>query len=367
MLKKKMLRDIKENNRQFIAIFLMSFITLLAFAGIGSEVQGLQNNLDNYYNETNMADAYVFGEDFNKSLMKDCRNGLFWLDIHSKFPDIEPIPTKRLTPFADIDVTKKQRELLEEIITICSNNGIKYVVGPDLARRMFMTGNIGYTNSNREIFMDEENAARFESAFRNCDKQERSLISWKDSRKVKDMAMLYCDKGSVYCDFRDLEKWRDTGTCITIRILGNGAGLTGLKCRLLGRDAEKIQSEDLCYYTNVRGKRPVRHAFKHKLWEETCEIEMSGVVYTIPKAMTAKYVHKETDLGNVPPINSIFMYRSSDMSWDEISPLIDDAAYKALNWDKYFAARKQYRKIDGKVRGIWQTMLDIGNRYEQER
>lgn len=69
-----MLRDIKENNRQFIAIFLMSFITLLAFAGIGSEVQGLQNNLDNYYNETNMADAYVFGEDFNKSLMKDYKD-----------------------------------------------------------------------------------------------------------------------------------------------------------------------------------------------------------------------------------------------------------------------------------------------------
>ena len=74
MLFKKMLRDIKENNRQFIAIFLMSFITLLAFSGIGAEVQGLQNNLDHYYNETNMADAYAFGEDFNKSLVNDFKN-----------------------------------------------------------------------------------------------------------------------------------------------------------------------------------------------------------------------------------------------------------------------------------------------------
>ena len=41
-----MLRDIKENKMQFIAIFLMSFITLLAFAGIRSEVQGLQDNLN---------------------------------------------------------------------------------------------------------------------------------------------------------------------------------------------------------------------------------------------------------------------------------------------------------------------------------
>ena len=46
MLFKKMLRDIKENKMQFIAIFLMSFITLLAFAGIRSEVQGLQDNLN---------------------------------------------------------------------------------------------------------------------------------------------------------------------------------------------------------------------------------------------------------------------------------------------------------------------------------
>ena len=59
MLFKKMLRDIKENKMQFIAIFLMSFITLLAFAGMGSEVQGLQNNLHQYYNETNIADSYI--------------------------------------------------------------------------------------------------------------------------------------------------------------------------------------------------------------------------------------------------------------------------------------------------------------------
>lgn len=74
MLFKKMLRDINENKRQFIAIFLMTFITMLAFAGNGSEVQGLQNNLNDYYNETNMADAYVFGEDFNKSLVNEFKN-----------------------------------------------------------------------------------------------------------------------------------------------------------------------------------------------------------------------------------------------------------------------------------------------------
>lgn len=74
MLFKKLLRDFKENKKQFIAIFLMSFITLLAFSGIGSEVQGLENNLNNYYNQTNMADSYILGVDFNDSLMKDFKD-----------------------------------------------------------------------------------------------------------------------------------------------------------------------------------------------------------------------------------------------------------------------------------------------------
>lgn len=74
MLFKKLLRDFKDNRKQFIAIFLMSFITLLAFSGIGSEVQGLHENLDDYYNQTNMADVYALGIDFNDSLINDFKD-----------------------------------------------------------------------------------------------------------------------------------------------------------------------------------------------------------------------------------------------------------------------------------------------------
>lgn len=74
MLLKKLLRDFKDNRKQFIAIFLMSFITLLAFSGIGAEVQGLQNNLNDYYNQTNMANAYIVGTEFNDSLMNDFKD-----------------------------------------------------------------------------------------------------------------------------------------------------------------------------------------------------------------------------------------------------------------------------------------------------
>lgn len=85
MLFKKMLRDIKENKMQFIAIFLMSFITLLAFAGMGSEVQGLQNNLHQYYNETNIADSYIIGSNFNESVVKDIQDMNSTTGIESHF------------------------------------------------------------------------------------------------------------------------------------------------------------------------------------------------------------------------------------------------------------------------------------------
>lgn len=101
MLFKKMLRDMKEHKMQFVAIFLMSFITLLAFAGIGSEVQGLQDNLNNYYNETNMADAYVLGPDFNKSVVNDFKNLSSTTGIETQFvvksiADLKDEPTVTL-------------------------------------------------------------------------------------------------------------------------------------------------------------------------------------------------------------------------------------------------------------------------------
>lgn len=101
LLRKKMLRDIKENKMQFIAIFLMSFITLLAFAGIGSEVQGLQDNLNNYYNETNMANAYAFGSDFNESVVNDFKNINSTTGVESQFvvksiADLDNEPTVTL-------------------------------------------------------------------------------------------------------------------------------------------------------------------------------------------------------------------------------------------------------------------------------
>ena len=58
MLAKKMIRDIMKHKTQFLSIFLMAFLGVFVFAGIGSECVGLEVNVGNFYEDTNLADGW---------------------------------------------------------------------------------------------------------------------------------------------------------------------------------------------------------------------------------------------------------------------------------------------------------------------
>ena len=64
MLKRKMLRDITRHKSQFISIFLMAFLAVFIYAGVGGEWRGLQVSADSYYTETNLADVLVMGNGY---------------------------------------------------------------------------------------------------------------------------------------------------------------------------------------------------------------------------------------------------------------------------------------------------------------
>ena len=64
-LSKKMLRDIKINRTQFIAIFLMAFLGIFAYCGIYAEYYGLDQTSSAYYQQTNMADGWIYNTDFD--------------------------------------------------------------------------------------------------------------------------------------------------------------------------------------------------------------------------------------------------------------------------------------------------------------
>ena len=72
-LLKKMLRDFKDHKAQFISIFLMALIGVFAFTGISGEAAGLVNVSNHYYEDTNLADGWVYGEDIDEDILKDIK------------------------------------------------------------------------------------------------------------------------------------------------------------------------------------------------------------------------------------------------------------------------------------------------------
>ena len=68
-LSKKMLRDIKINRTQFIAIFLMAFLGIFAYCGIYGEYYGLVQTSDEFYTQTNLADGWIYNADFDDAAL----------------------------------------------------------------------------------------------------------------------------------------------------------------------------------------------------------------------------------------------------------------------------------------------------------
>ena len=74
MLFKKMLRDFKDHKIQFLSIFLMALIGVYGFTGISGEVVGLVDVSTHYYEDTNLADGWIYGEDLDNETFSDIRN-----------------------------------------------------------------------------------------------------------------------------------------------------------------------------------------------------------------------------------------------------------------------------------------------------
>ncbi len=76
MLKRKMLRDIRKNLSQFITIFLMVMIGIMAYSGIKAYMGGMKETADKFYSENNLFDLSVMGYLNHKDLeiIKDIEN-----------------------------------------------------------------------------------------------------------------------------------------------------------------------------------------------------------------------------------------------------------------------------------------------------
>ena len=61
MLKRKMFRDIYKNLSQFITIFLMIMIGIMAYSGIKAYMDGMTRTAFKFYSENNLFDLDVMG------------------------------------------------------------------------------------------------------------------------------------------------------------------------------------------------------------------------------------------------------------------------------------------------------------------
>ncbi len=70
----KMLRDIRKNLSQFITIFLMVAIGVMAYSGIEAYMNGMQKTADKFYTENNLQDLNVIGANFTVEDLEDIKN-----------------------------------------------------------------------------------------------------------------------------------------------------------------------------------------------------------------------------------------------------------------------------------------------------
>lgn len=69
-----MIRDLSDHKLQFIAIFLMIFLAVGTFVGIGSEGYGVEEQLNKYYDQTNMANVWLYNDNFDNIATEKIQN-----------------------------------------------------------------------------------------------------------------------------------------------------------------------------------------------------------------------------------------------------------------------------------------------------
>ena len=69
----KMIRDIKKNLSQFITIFLMIMIGVMAYSGIESYMNGMTETANKFYSENNLQDVNVIGANFTKEDLENIK------------------------------------------------------------------------------------------------------------------------------------------------------------------------------------------------------------------------------------------------------------------------------------------------------
>ena len=193
MLKRKMFRDIRKNLSQFITIFLMIMIGIMAYSGIEAYMDGMKKTSNKFYTENNLQDLNLLGENFTK---KD-------LDLIKSIDNVKDAERK----LSITALTDKDKTLLLNIIE--SNNISKF----------YIVDGIKFNPNRHGIYLDEfyakENNIKVGDTilvkYEGISIREKvlALINVPDHLyDVRDESELYPDRkefGFAYMSYKEIE------------------------------------------------------------------------------------------------------------------------------------------------------------------
>lgn len=314
-----------------------------------------------------------------RELMKDCRNGLFYNDISSKIT-IDPITLTEEEQFVPNDINQIEKKLIDEIVHICNENDIDYVLGPHLSRRLFVCGNFGYEEEKKNIYMDAKNAQKFIKAFQQANPEKRTLYSWLNNPAISNMILKYTFTDSVLLDFNDNNNMTEKpGISISIIIIrsgkanrfyrkyymykeyfsskGNGRGKAGLFNEIIKKE-QKYPQGNYYFFTNSKGKKPSRNKYYDEDWKDRGVIEYEGKSYTVPKAALMSHFRNEVKKSNKRTDSEELIYHFASVSWDDINLLTEN---NKADRTKLNQLKKEKEESHKKTDRYWKMILCIND------
>lgn len=197
MLNKKLFRDIKKNTSQFITIFLMVLIGVMAYSGIKAYMDGMTDTANRFYSNNNLQDINVIGTKFTEDDLENIKN-------------IEHI--KNAERKLEIPVTNSKNKDISYLLTIIETNEIS---------KFEVVDGIPFDASKSGIWIDKYHADANDIKVGDNVSFKYDNYEWEEKvlgvifipdhiYTVKDASALFPDYkvfGSIYMSYIELEDY----------------------------------------------------------------------------------------------------------------------------------------------------------------
>lgn len=196
MLNRKLFRDIANNKSQFITIFLMILIGVMAYSGIKAYMIGMSDTANRFYTSNNLQDLNVLGE-FSEKDLNDIKK-------------IEHV--KNAERKLELNVTDSNNSSISYLLTIIESNDIS---------RFEVSDGIKFDASRRGVWVDNYHAKKSSIKVGDTISFKYEGYEWKEEvlgiiyipdhiYTIKDEKALlpnYESFGSLYMSYIELEDY----------------------------------------------------------------------------------------------------------------------------------------------------------------